>query len=272
MLRSGDFQTDLAWAAAAGAQGIGLDLASVPDDATGYVEAAHAAQGVRISSVVADPTVEYSRGPDYTRSAERALRRCAELGAPGMMAMVGELGDRSYADADRAVIAALRQLGPLATSLGVRVMIEPVHPLVSYVGFVHTLRHALDLVGDIPGAGIVVDVGQLYWDRHFYDDLAAAGSAIATVQISDVDRAALLDYSYRRCQLGQGVVPVADMMLAIDASGYSGFYEFESARRLPRSERVGYVREGAEWFDSVWSSAGRPSGRSSGAPGDRSVL
>jgi hypothetical protein len=49
--------------------------------------------------------------------------------------------------------------------------------------------------------------------------------------------------------LGQGIVPLEDIMLSLSDAGYGGYYEFESVVSLPLSERVDYVRAARTWFD-----------------------
>jgi sugar phosphate isomerase/epimerase len=62
--------------------------------------------------------------------------------------------------------------------------------------------------------------------------------------VDDVDAEALAEYRYARTQLGDGVVPVAELVRAIEAAGYAGYYENESAVRSRREERVSFFSEG----------------------------
>ncbi len=252
VLRSGDVATDLAWASQAGATGIGLDVPTFGNLDVGTIRAMLEAKDLRISSVDRlSPLTLRAQRDDL--EAERTIARWAGAGASNLLVNLGPRGDRSFADADAEVQEALGRLSPIAVTHNVRLLVEPIHPLASHLTYVHTLRHAAELIAPYPGAGIVLDVAHVYWDRHFYDDLETAADLICTVQVSDVDQDALTDYVYRRCQLGEGIVPLEDMLMAIDAAGYHGFYEFESVRRLPKDDRTQYVIRAREWLTRLWS-------------------
>lgn len=248
-LRSGDFATDVAWAQAAGAAALGVDATAVATAGPTAGEVL-AQSGLCASSLMGaiPPTLTAPSPAAGWAAAEREVAavvdRCARLGAPGVLLTPGPRHQLSYAEADRRGREWLARMGPLAAERGVRLLLEPVHPLLVQVGHVHTLAHGAELVADIPGAGLVLDVGHLWWDRRFTADLADTIGLVGTVQIDDVDPAALADYRYARTQLGDGVVPVAEMVAAIEGSGYDGFYENESSRRSRRDERVEYFAEG----------------------------
>jgi sugar phosphate isomerase/epimerase len=249
MLRSGDPSTDLDWASTAGATGIGVHAPSFGGRDPATIRAMVGSRGLTLSSV--EGLAPLTLGDGTPADAEQVIDHWAAAGAGNLLVGVGPLRGRSFAEADAEVHRALRRLAPRALERRVRLVVEPIHPVFSETTFVHTLRHAADLVAPHPGAGIVVDLAHLYWDRHFYDDLVHAAALIGAVQIADVDAAALADYSYRRCQLGQGVVPLAEMVAAVDAVGYRGFFEFESIRSLPKSERVEFVAQGRDWLDAL---------------------
>jgi sugar phosphate isomerase/epimerase len=255
VFRSGDLETDLEWAGSAGVAGIGLDGSAISRHRGDEVAAMLAGRGLIATSLDGLPgAIDLRTGIEQ---AEKRLHWCAQVRSPVVNGHPGPLLGRSFSQADLEVRAALEVVGPLASQMGLTVAIEPVHPVLSAVTFVHSLRHAFELIADIPGVGITFDVAHLFWDRHVYEDLTQAVPKIATVQIADVDPDALADYCYARCQLGQGVVPLEQMLLSLDDAGYRGFYEFESVRSMPKSERVDFVRTAREWFEGFWEQRGQ---------------
>ena len=122
--------------------------------------------------------------------------------------------------------------GPIAADHGVRLMLEPIFPLMRPFSYVHTLKHALRLVGDTEGAGVCVDLGHLWWDPEVLDDFRANVDRVVTVQVTDVESAALADFRYEREQLGRGDVPLQHLVGEIEAAGYRGFYEIEILVRI----------------------------------------
>ena len=130
-------------------------------------------------------------------------------------------------------------------------MLEPLHPLMRRWSFVHTLAHALTLVDGIDGAGVVLDLGHVWWEHGLDDLIREHVDAVVSVQVTDVDRAALDDIRYERAPLGTGDVPVAALVAVLESSGYPGWYENETIVRTPRDERLGMLRASRRWFEAL---------------------
>jgi sugar phosphate isomerase/epimerase len=248
VLRSGDIATDIEWAARAEAAGIGLEAQSVIAAGTGTVLAMLNEAGLGASSLMGalDPILAMAGAPEAEARSRAMIELCAELGAPGLLLTTGALGDRSIIDADRECAEWLAAMAPLAVEAGVSLLVEPVHPLLRHVSYVHTLRHATELTGERPGTGLLVDTGHLWWDRSLFDDITAHAARIGSVQIDDIDADAMAAYSYRRTQLGDGVVPLPEIVDALETAGYRGLYENENIARTPTADRIEFARLGGE--------------------------
>jgi hypothetical protein len=104
--------------------------------------------------------------------------------------------------------------------------------------FVHTPRHGLALVEGIAGTGVVLDVGHVWWE-HGLDVLVRENVAeIVSVQVTNVDAAALEEMRYERAPIGAGDVPVASLVGLLESSGCRGWYENETLARIPRERRL----------------------------------
>ena len=180
------------------------------------------------------------------------LDAAAVLGAPGLLAFTVPRDEDGPA-ADERTRAWLRPLAQHAADRGVLVMFEPFNPMLSRMGRMHTVRHALDLIDDLPGAGVVVDTTHVYWDRFVWDDLAGKADRIGTVQLSNVPTEAIDSYRYDRCELGAegGELPLASMIARLEALGYRGAYENEVLTRIRSSERPAMLRRDREWFEAL---------------------
>jgi sugar phosphate isomerase/epimerase len=251
VLRSGDGRLDLDWAVAAGVTGFGLYAPWFDRFDATTIKSMLDVRGLQLSSVYGVPELSLEHPVQETAQIERAIQRWATAGARTLVPRVGPLANRSFAEADSHVDAALRRISPIAERHDVKVLIEPIHPIATETTFIHTLRHAASLVADYPGCGVLLDVAHLFWDRQFYDDLAESAELVCTVQIADVDPQASGEYCYRRCQLGDGCVPLVEMVSALQAAGYRGFYEFESIQNMPKGERTDFVIAARRWFSSV---------------------
>jgi sugar phosphate isomerase/epimerase len=117
---------------------------------------------------------------------------------------------------------------------------------------VHTLEHGLALAGGIEGAGVVLDVGHVWWERDLDRLINDHIDDIGLVQVTNIDRAALVEVRYDRAPLATGGdVPVASIVATLEAAGYRGWYEDETIARIPRDERLAVLVASREWFESL---------------------
>jgi sugar phosphate isomerase/epimerase len=252
VLRQGSFAHDVASTREAGVRAIGVDARVV--DAIGAAEAQRIleGEGVGVSSYLALPPILGDRA--VTAPLDETARRlevAARLGAPGAVAVTGPLGDLAPAEADAVCRDWLARAAALADGSEVRIMLEPIHPLMRHLSYVHTLAHALSLTDGIDGAGVVLDVGHVWWE-HGLDALIREHVAdIVSVQVTNVDPAALAESRYERAPLADGDVPVASLVGLLESSGYRGWYEDEVLIRSPQDQRVDLLRASREWFEAL---------------------
>jgi sugar phosphate isomerase/epimerase len=250
-LRQGAFAADDTLARAAGFAAIGVDAAAV--DAVGVTEAARilTGEGLRASSYMTLPDLlDTGDGSDPGPMA-RGLDTAAALGAPVAVIMTGPLGSDSVANADARARDSLARTARLARDRGVRVALEPMHPIMRRWTYVHTLEHARGLVDGIDGAGIVLDLGHVWWERSLDDFVAADVELIASVQLTNISRSALDEVRYDRTQLDAGDVPIAAIVQQLEQHGYAGWYEHEVLARIPRHERLPFLRASHDWFAAL---------------------
>ncbi|MCU1362941.1 MAG: Xylose isomerase domain protein barrel [Acidimicrobiaceae bacterium] len=208
-------------------------------------------------SLIASSYLPSVRLLDFSEAAtvdvlRNSLTVAAALQAPTMLIVTGPLGDLPMSQAEDQFVSKLNRVASLAVKLGVRLAIEPVHPLLRGISYVHTLRHAADLASRISGCGVVLDVVHTYWDRYIYEDISAYASSVCTVHLSNVDRSALEQRRLQRAPLDKGVIPVEEMIRALHDAGYRGFYENEVLVRTERAACIEAVRSAREWFDALW--------------------
>src|SRR4051794_38627044 len=253
VLRWGSFAADVALAREAGIHAIGVDHAAV--DAVGVDEACLIldGEGVGVSTYLALDDILAADGA--TASLDETARRldhAAQLGASGAVLATGPLGGRDEEDADATCRVWLEAAAPLAVEHGVRLLFEPVHPLMRHWSYVHTLEHGLALTRGIEGAGVVLDVGHVWWERDLARLIRAHVADIGLVQVTNIDRAALHEVRYHRAPLPNGGdVPLADIVSNLEAAGYGGWYEDETIARIPRDERLAVLVASREWFEAL---------------------
>ncbi|MEU9096499.1 sugar phosphate isomerase/epimerase family protein [Streptomyces sp. NPDC048361] len=151
---------------------------------------------------------------------------------PGSVGPVGPVGSKDLAGARERVADALSSLAPYAASRGVRLAIEPLHPMfASDRCVVSTLDQALGLAERFPASqvGVVVDTYHVWWDDTAPAAVARAGAAgrIHAFQLADWVTPLPAGVLLGRGQLGSGSVDLAGWCALLDSVGYAGPVEVE---------------------------------------------
>ncbi|MFC7331128.1 sugar phosphate isomerase/epimerase family protein [Marinactinospora rubrisoli] len=162
----------------------------------------------------------------------RAVDEAAELGAACLVMVVGGLGahGRDLPGARARVADALAELAPYAAERGVRLGLEPLHPMFcADRAVLSTLGQALDLAETLPGAGVVVDAYHVWWDPQVAEQIRRAGAAhrIVSFQTCDWTLPLPADVLEGRGMPGDGHVDLRALRTAVDAAGYTGDIEVE---------------------------------------------
>ncbi len=122
----------------------------------------------------------------------RAVDEAATLGTDTLVLVSGGLppGAKDLRAARERIADALTELAPYAEDHGVRLAIEPLHPMfASDRCVVSTLAQALDLAEPFPAhqVGVTVDTYHIWWDDTAPEAIARAGAQnrIHTFQLAD---------------------------------------------------------------------------------------
>ncbi|MEU2208212.1 sugar phosphate isomerase/epimerase family protein [Streptomyces hygroscopicus] len=163
-----------------------------------------------------------------------AVDEAAALGTDTLVLVSGGLpaGSRDLVAARERVADALARLAPYAADHGVRLAIEPLHPMYAADRcVVSTLAQALDLATRFPAdqVGVVVDTYHLWWDDTVAAQIARAGAGgrIAAFQLADWITPLPEGVLLGRGQLGDGSVDFRWFRERVDATGYTGPIEVE---------------------------------------------
>jgi sugar phosphate isomerase/epimerase len=184
--------------------------------------------------------------------AHDVLTAAATLGASHVVVTTGPLGGRTVERADDACREWFATMQPVAADLGIVLALEPLHPLLEDKSYVHDIRHAAALVREVPGAEIVADTGHLWWDVHLSTSVPDVVDLLVCVQLSDVPRTVSETGVYRRCPLGSGVVPNAEVIKTLSDAGFDGPYEYETPLP-PEADRVRSLLSARRWIESLVS-------------------
>jgi len=128
---------------------------------------------------------------------------------------------------------AIAALVPEAAACGVRLGIEPLHPMFAADrSVITTLAQATTLAERFPSGrvGVVADAYHVWWDPAVYAEIERAGPRIFGFHVSDWITP-LPDVLFGRGMMGDGVIELRRLRQAVDASGYGGPIEVEIFNR-----------------------------------------
>ncbi|WP_121716180.1 sugar phosphate isomerase/epimerase family protein [Streptomyces sp. E5N91] len=164
----------------------------------------------------------------------RAVDEAAALGTDTLVLVSGGLpaGDKDLRAARERIADALAELGPYAERHGVRLAIEPLHPMYAADRcVVSTLAQALDLAERFPArqVGVTVDTYHIWWDDRAPEQIARAGAGgrIHTFQLADWTTPLPEGVLNGRGQIGDGAIDMREWKGYVEAAGYTGAIEVE---------------------------------------------
>ena len=243
---------DLDMVRESGASAIALFASSVRDAGAGQTVQLLRERQLAVSSIHLGLKILEVDELEADASLRDGISLAASVGAPVAAVSPGSKGNISVAEADARYIRRLSRVAPLARELGVIMGIEPLHPFLDSRGYIHTIRHAARIASSVENSGIVLDVVHLYWDGDLLEDIRKYVEQVALVQVSNLDGDALAQLRWSRARLDEGIVPVAEIVRAVDAAGYRGSYESESFLELSHDECIATACSARLWFDGIW--------------------
>ncbi|MBF6184215.1 MULTISPECIES: sugar phosphate isomerase/epimerase family protein [Nocardia] len=220
-------------AARAGLGAIGLWRDRVQEIGVAAAAKLVADAGLRVSSLCRGG---FLTAPGDGQSAlddnRRAIDEAAALGTRELVMVMGGIADRDLAAARARVEERLALLVPYAAERGVRLALEPLHPMFcADRAVISTLAQALTMARPYPAetVGVVVDTFHLWWDPLLEDQIAQAGAEgrISSYQVCDWLNPMAADPLLSRGMMGDGVVDFATIGGWVRTAGYRGDVEVE---------------------------------------------
>lgn len=187
--------------------------------------------------------------PDALDDNRRAIDEAAALGTDVLALVCGGLGNLELKAARQRVAESIAELVPYAAQRGVRLGIEPLHPMFcSDRSVVSTLGQAVELAeraGPAETVGVVVDAYHVWWDPELDAAIRRAGKRILAFQVSDWVTPLPAGVLTGRALMGDGCIHLAELRDLVAAVGYTGPVEVE----IFNDEL--WARPGAEALDLI---------------------
>jgi len=177
--------------------------------------------------------------PQKRKEAIDENRRCIDqaktLDLPGLVLVCGADPDISLEENRNIIQESLELLAEEATSAGVRLGIEPLHPMYADTrSAVNTLAQSNDIALAVNASsstqtiGSVVDVYHLWWDPNLSKEITRAGenNILQAFHVCDW-RIPTRDFLWDRGLMGEGCIDIPGIRSHVEDAGFQGFVEVE---------------------------------------------
>jgi sugar phosphate isomerase/epimerase len=251
------FAAELADLAAAGIDACGPTARRLESLPTAELRALMDGAGLRLGHAILPAAFTLERAELWEQETARAtalVDQVAELGGELLVITTGPPGRLDFEAAAAAFGRAVAPLRDHAARRGVTVAVEVCNQLRDDLGFLYTLRDAIDVAGEV-GIGVCADV--LWWrgERDLPRTLREGAGQIALVQVSDCAVGA----TAMPCRLvpGDGAIPLERLLGQLLEAGYRGPFDLELLG--PEIEREGpgpALRRGADWLRAALARLG----------------
>ncbi|MGB6117702.1 MAG: TIM barrel protein [Mesorhizobium sp.] len=251
--------------AAAGGTGVGLTLVALDELGAAGCRAIASRDGLSITTLNSAGNFllrdKAAMDSEHDKN-KRLVAAAAEMGASALVVVTGGLSGQvfvddmllrtrpiwSVADAASRVEEELAPLLDEARTAGVRLALEPIHPMdILFKGVITSLAASAPLCARFPGLELVLDIYHSWWDP----DLLTA-----TVPVAGLQLCGLVQHN-RDCKpdrdvLGEGIVDLAPVISSVRNANPKAFFEFEMFDRHRRGRDVeGLIRQAVSAWKAV---------------------
>jgi sugar phosphate isomerase/epimerase len=235
---SWELDADLDFYADAGVTNVGISVAKL--ERFGWEEGTRRIvdAGLRVTNLIGLGPFRLAEPGGWEEQRERlrrALSTATAVDAECVVFTTGPAGAFTWEDAADALEAALAPVLGEVGGRGVPFAIEHTNSLRVDVGFVHTLRDAVDLARRLD-IGVCMEVNACWAERRLAETIAAGIDRVQLVQVSDFAVGTLSTPD--RLVPGDGDVPLERILGQVLAAGYEGCFDLELIG--PRIEEEGY--------------------------------
>lgn len=187
--------------------------------------------GVRVSSLCRGgffPAETAQAREERLDDNRRAIDEAATLGTDVLVLVCGGMVGRDLAGSRRMVADGIAALVPYARERGVRLAIEPLHPMFAADrSVICDLGQAVALSARVDaGVGVVVDAYHVWWDPQLYAHLARGRERILGLHVDDW-LSPPPDVLRGRGMMGDGCIDLHGLYAAVTGGGYDGPVEVE---------------------------------------------
>lgn len=188
---------------------------------------------------------------DSVSDGKEAVRVAGALKAGCLVLYSGPRGGHTTNHAKRLLRNAINDLLPLADEFDVTLAIEPMHAgCAAEWTFLTNLQDTVRLINEFatPRLRMAFDTYHLGFDSCVVQHISDLLPLIAIVQLGD--SRAVPNGEQNRCRLGEGVLPLAGLVAALERAGYQGYCDVElMGEEIENSDYQELLRQSKATFD-----------------------
>ena len=177
------------------------------------------------------PSVDPTRRGLAIDDNKLAIEQAEAVGAPLIVLVCGAEGRQSLEKSREQIAEGVNRILPLAKSAGIKLAIEPLHPM--YAGdrsAVNTMKQANDMAEIINSAwvGVAVDVYHVWWDDTLLTEIrrCSKNDHLFAFHVCDWN-VPTVDFLNDRGLMGEGCINIPEIRGWVEDSGFTGFNEVE---------------------------------------------
>lgn len=160
-----------------------------------------------------------------------AIDQAAEIGAPLLVLVCGSDPNQTLEVSRDQIREGIAKILPDAKKAGVRLAIEPLHPMYAADrSAITTMAQANDMIEELNETflGVAVDVFHLWWDPGLEEEIARCGKrqGIFAYHVCDWN-VPLKDMLNDRGLMGDGCIPLKQIRSWVEEAGFEGYREVE---------------------------------------------
>jgi sugar phosphate isomerase/epimerase len=231
-------EQDLEFWAAEGIDSVGLALRKMEQHGLRDAIDLVAGSGVRVTNILGVNTMRLDDPSTWPPALDRlyaAVGAAVRLNAGCLVVTTGRAGSLRWDEAAQVFCEAIGSVASIAYDAGIPLALEHTHALRSDIGFLHTLRDAVDVAEELM-LGVCVEVQACWTERGLAQTLRDSLEQLALVQLSDFAVGTLATPD--RLVPGDGDIPLDRFVADVLAAGYRGVFDLELIG--PRIDAEGY--------------------------------
>ena len=177
------------------------------------------------------PALEEKSREEAVEDNKRAIEDAAALGSPLVVLVCGAVPGQSLVESRKQITDGIAATIPLAESLGVKLAIEPLHPMYADDrSAINSLATANDVCDQLnhPLVGIAFDVYHLWWDPDLEEQTQRTAEANRLFAYHVCDwMTPTTDLLNDRGLMGEGCIDLRGIRALVEKNGFGGMIEVE---------------------------------------------